>query len=76
MVKKEFTSFDIAAAMQELRENVKDSRVNNIYQLDAKTLLFKLHKIFKSNYDVYVYFCPQCMVFYSNVEIDKLEESN
>jgi predicted ribosome quality control (RQC) complex YloA/Tae2 family protein len=42
--KKEFTSFDVAAVVRELRENILDSRVNNIYQVDAKTLIFKLHK--------------------------------
>ena len=45
MRKKEFTSFDIAAATRELKPLVSDSRVNNIYQLDGKTLVFKLHKI-------------------------------
>lgn len=30
--------------MHELREALVDSRVNNVYQLDAKTLLLKLHK--------------------------------
>ena len=42
--KKEFTSFDIAAAIQELKGTIADSRVNNIYQLNEKTLIFKLHK--------------------------------
>ena len=42
--KKEFTSFDIAAAIQELKGLITDSRVNNIYQLDEKTIIFKLHK--------------------------------
>ena len=44
MRKKEFTSFDIVAAIQELKGLIADSRVNNIYQLDEKTLIFKLHK--------------------------------
>jgi predicted ribosome quality control (RQC) complex YloA/Tae2 family protein len=44
MPKKEFTSFDIAAATSELKPTISDSRVNNIYQLDEKTLVFKLHK--------------------------------
>lgn len=43
--KKEFTSFDIATAIQELKATIADSRVNNIYQLNEKTLIFKLHKI-------------------------------
>lgn len=34
----------MAAVVRELREAVLDSRVNNVYQLDAKTLLFKLRK--------------------------------
>ncbi|MGD0070375.1 MAG: ribosome rescue protein RqcH [Candidatus Bathyarchaeia archaeon] len=45
MRKKEFTSFDITAAIQELKATIADSRVNNIYQLNEKTLIFKLHKI-------------------------------
>ncbi len=45
MRKKEFTSFDIAAAVSELKGLIADSRVNNIYQLGEKTLIFKLHKI-------------------------------
>jgi predicted ribosome quality control (RQC) complex YloA/Tae2 family protein len=42
--KKEFTSFDASAAVHELKDALVNSRVNNIYQLDAKTLLLKLHK--------------------------------
>ena len=42
--KKEFSSFDISAAIQELKAAIADSRVNNIYQLDEKTVIFKLHK--------------------------------
>jgi len=42
--KKEFTSFDVAAVIRELRAAVLDSRATNVYQLDAKTLLFKLRK--------------------------------
>jgi predicted ribosome quality control (RQC) complex YloA/Tae2 family protein len=41
---KVFTSFDIAAETHELKNIIADSRVNNIYQLDPKTLLLKLHK--------------------------------
>lgn len=44
MRKKEFTSFDVAAVIRELKDAVLDSRVSNIYQLDTKTLLLKLHK--------------------------------
>jgi predicted ribosome quality control (RQC) complex YloA/Tae2 family protein len=43
--RKEFTSFDVAAATSELKPLISDSRVNNIYQLDDKTLVFKLHKV-------------------------------
>jgi predicted ribosome quality control (RQC) complex YloA/Tae2 family protein len=42
--KKEFTSFDIAVAVHELNEAVVHSRVNNIYQLNEKTVILKLHK--------------------------------
>jgi predicted ribosome quality control (RQC) complex YloA/Tae2 family protein len=42
--KKEFTSFDASAVVHELKDALVNSRVNNIYQLDAKTLLLKLHK--------------------------------
>jgi predicted ribosome quality control (RQC) complex YloA/Tae2 family protein len=42
--KKEFTSFDVAAVIRELKDVIGNSRVSNIYQLDSKTLLFKLHK--------------------------------
>ena len=42
--KKEFSSFDIAAAVKELKEQIANSRVNNIYQFGEKTVIFKLHK--------------------------------
>ncbi len=42
--KKEFSSFDIAAVIKELKNTLDQSRVNNIYQLDEKTVIFKLHK--------------------------------
>ncbi len=44
MHKEEFTSFDVAAAVRELREAIPNSRVSNIYQLNGKTLLFKLRR--------------------------------
>ena len=44
MRKKEFSSFDIAAAIKELKTTLAESRVNNIYQLNEKTIVFKLHK--------------------------------
>jgi len=43
--KKEFTSFDIAAAIKELKPLLSECRVNNIYQFTEKTFVFKLHKI-------------------------------
>ena len=42
--KKEFSSFDVTVVVHELKEVITNSRVNNIFQFDAKTLLFKLHK--------------------------------
>ena len=42
--RKEFTSFDVAAAVRELKTEVLDSILSNIYQLEAKTVLLKLHK--------------------------------
>jgi len=33
------------AIVKELRGKLADARINNIYQLDAKTLLLKLHKV-------------------------------
>jgi len=42
--KKEFTSFDVAVAVHELKEAVANARVNNIYQLNEKTVILKLHK--------------------------------
>jgi len=42
--KKEFTSFDVAAAVCELKEAILNARVSNIYQLNDKTLLFKLRR--------------------------------
>jgi predicted ribosome quality control (RQC) complex YloA/Tae2 family protein len=44
MPKREFTSFDVAVTVHELNKALVDSRVNNIYQLDPKTLILKLHK--------------------------------
>ncbi len=45
MLKKDFTSFDLYAVVHELKDKLVDARVNNVYQIDAKTLLFKLHKV-------------------------------
>jgi predicted ribosome quality control (RQC) complex YloA/Tae2 family protein len=43
--KKDFSSFDLRAVVSELKDKLVNSRVNNVYQLDGKTLLFKLHKV-------------------------------
>jgi predicted ribosome quality control (RQC) complex YloA/Tae2 family protein len=43
-LRKEFTSFDVAVAVRELKNEILNSRVSNVYQPDKKTLLFKLHK--------------------------------
>ncbi len=40
----------MAATVRELKELILDSRVNNVYQLDHKTLLFKLHKTDKPTF--------------------------
>jgi predicted ribosome quality control (RQC) complex YloA/Tae2 family protein len=45
LLKKEFTSFDVAATVREFREHILGSHVNNVYQLDPKTLTLKLHKV-------------------------------
>ena len=42
--KKEFTSFDVAIVVHELKETIANSRVNNIYQLNEKTIVLKMHK--------------------------------
>ncbi len=41
---KEFTSFDIAVVVHELKEAITKARVNKIYQFNEKTLVLKLHK--------------------------------
>jgi len=38
------TSFDIAALVYELNQVIKDARIENIYQLNSITLLFRLHR--------------------------------
>jgi predicted ribosome quality control (RQC) complex YloA/Tae2 family protein len=43
--KREFTSFDVAVVVGELKDKVVNSRVNNVYQLAPKMLIFKLHKV-------------------------------
>jgi predicted ribosome quality control (RQC) complex YloA/Tae2 family protein len=44
MQKREFTSVDVSVVVRELKETIVNSRVNKVYQLDPKTLVFKLHK--------------------------------
>lgn len=44
MPNKVFTSFDVAAETKILKKSIGDSRINNIYQLNPKTLLLKLHR--------------------------------
>lgn len=44
MRKKEFSSFDIAAAIKEIGSQIVNSRVNNIYQFGEKTIVFKFHR--------------------------------
>jgi predicted ribosome quality control (RQC) complex YloA/Tae2 family protein len=43
-VKKEITSFDIAAIIAELKQLITGAWVTNIYQTDFKTLILKLHQ--------------------------------
>lgn len=43
-MKKEITSFDIAAVVSELKQLIADAWVTNIYQIDFKTLILKLHQ--------------------------------
>lgn len=42
--KEQFSSFDVAAVVRELRGKIVDSRVRNIYQMDSQVLLFKLRR--------------------------------
>lgn len=44
-MRKEFSSFDVAVAVRELKAAIVPSRVNNVYQPDRKTLLLKLHRV-------------------------------
>jgi len=43
-LKRELTSFDVAALVYELNKVIKDARIENIYQLNSTTLLFRLHE--------------------------------
>jgi predicted ribosome quality control (RQC) complex YloA/Tae2 family protein len=42
-LKAELTSFDVKAVVYELASIIRNARVENIYQIGHKTLLFKLH---------------------------------
>ena len=41
---REFTSFDVAAVVRELKATIIDSRVNNVYQQEGNILILRLHK--------------------------------
>lgn len=43
-MKKEMTSFDVAAVVLELDQTLKNARIKNIYQTTPTTLLLKLHQ--------------------------------
>lgn len=43
-MKTEITSFDVGAIVYELADTIKNARVENVYQIDRKTFLFRLHK--------------------------------
>jgi len=43
-LKEEMTSFDIAALTPELNQVIKDTRIDNIYQINPTTLLLKLRR--------------------------------
>ena len=43
-LKLEMTSFDVAAVVHELEPIIKSARIENIYQLNSFTLLFRLHQ--------------------------------
>ncbi len=43
-MQKTLTSFDIAAAISELKEWLPGARIQNIYQMKGKTLILKLHQ--------------------------------
>jgi predicted ribosome quality control (RQC) complex YloA/Tae2 family protein len=44
-LRREFSSFDVAVAVRELKAAIVPSRVSNVYQPERKTLLFKLHRV-------------------------------
>lgn len=50
--RKELSSFDVAAVVRELKGTIIGSRVSNLYQLDKRTLLLRLHKTGKPDLNV------------------------
>jgi predicted ribosome quality control (RQC) complex YloA/Tae2 family protein len=44
MLKETMTSFDIAAVVQEINETITGTFIDNIYQINAVTLVFRLRK--------------------------------
>lgn len=42
-MKAEMTSFDVAALVHEFNQTIRGARIENIYQLNSATLLFRLH---------------------------------
>jgi predicted ribosome quality control (RQC) complex YloA/Tae2 family protein len=44
-LRKEFSSFDVAVAVRELKAAILSSRISNIYHPGKKTLLLKLHRV-------------------------------
>lgn len=42
-MKSELTSFDVGAVVYELAQAIRNARVENVYQIGRKALLFKLH---------------------------------
>jgi predicted ribosome quality control (RQC) complex YloA/Tae2 family protein len=51
-LKREMSSFDIAMLLGELKETVKDARIENIYHIPPATLIFKLHKPNKPDFNL------------------------
>ena len=43
-MKTEITSFDVGAIVYELADAIKNARVENVYQIDHKAFLFRLHR--------------------------------
>jgi len=43
-LKSEMTSFDTAAVVYELNQKIKGARIENIYQINPLTLIFRLHQ--------------------------------